>query len=425
MLLQISMSAEEYAKGDRVVYKAKKDEWYAGTVTSVRAGLVGILFDDGVKASPSKPSSRTWRRLKGVKKYKTALTDQQVEAATAVAVPKVKAVPKVTPKSTAEPKAKAAKVKMPTAAAPAKAPKADKALLDPPKAPSYAWLSKECRQPLRDLDPTGISAAEYKACPILGRWYNTGRKGPTSTALIVGFGIDWKGRSAAMSITPHRTNPWLAWPVSGYAANDVDLIARKLSNAWKAEQMPYADFMRYRKQLKEYGVKQTASQEDRKEKTLQAIDKHRLSWKDVDKKEVYVEWNNGSRWHVLRGLKDDTFAVKGSGTKLRWLPMLMLRGVRDIKTYSMSAANPLVEKLNKAGVPPEVVQGLLVAQDNIIKHGDSAAKVYAKALEQSFDRYGVAGVKTQVMYMMLGAARWQGDEAKAVKKLLKKWSASK
>lgn len=82
MKVLISVSAEEYAKGDRVAYKAKKDEWYAGTVSSVRAGLVGILFDDGVKASPSKPSSRTWRRLKGTRKYVKPMTDAQVEAAT-------------------------------------------------------------------------------------------------------------------------------------------------------------------------------------------------------------------------------------------------------------------------------------------------------------------------------------------------------
>ncbi len=352
------------------------------------------------------------------------MTDAQVEAAAAAVVPKAKTVPKAAQRVKAEPKAKVTKVKMPTATAPAKAPKADKAVLNPPKAPSYAWLSKECRQPLRDLDPKGISASEYKACPILGRWYRTGRKGPTGTALIVGFGIDWKGRSAAMSITPHRTNPWLAWPISGHAESDVGLIERKLSNAWKAEQMPYADFMRYRNQLKEYGVKQTARQDARAEKTAQAIDKYKLSWKDVDKKEVYVGWNNGSHWHVLRGLKDDTFAVKGSGTKLRWLPMSMLLDARDIKVPSMSAANPLVEKLNKAGVPPEIVQGLLVAQESIIKYGESSAKVYARAIEQSFDRYGVEGVKTQIMYMMLGASRWQGDEAKSVKKLLKKWAAT-
>ena len=105
MLLQISLSAEEYAKGDRVAYKAKKDEWYAGTVSSVRAGLVGILFDDGLKASPSKPSSRTWRRLKGVKKFKNAMTDAQVEAVTLVAekAAKAKAPTKTQPKAKVEP----------------------------------------------------------------------------------------------------------------------------------------------------------------------------------------------------------------------------------------------------------------------------------------------------------------------------------
>lgn len=80
-----ALSAESYVKGDRVAYKASKDEWYCGTVTSVRNGLVGLLFDDGIKGDPSKPNARTWKRLNSAKLRKKALTDAEVAELTSVA----------------------------------------------------------------------------------------------------------------------------------------------------------------------------------------------------------------------------------------------------------------------------------------------------------------------------------------------------
>lgn len=87
MKIIISLSAETYAKGERVLFKAGKNRWYAATVTSVRAGNVGLLFDDGLKGAPSKPSSRTWKKITTKKKFKTELTDSQAEALIPKAVP--------------------------------------------------------------------------------------------------------------------------------------------------------------------------------------------------------------------------------------------------------------------------------------------------------------------------------------------------
>lgn len=159
MLLQISLSAEEYAKGDRVAFKAKKDEWYAGTVTSVRAGLVGLLFDDGVKASPSKPSSRTWRRLKGVKKYTKPMTDAQVESAAAATVAKAK--PVATP----------AKVK-PAAAAPAKV-KPVPAVKSAPATRQKSFIGSVVKSKFGDIvilsDKPGRKYMEYKWSTVSGK----------------------------------------------------------------------------------------------------------------------------------------------------------------------------------------------------------------------------------------------------------------
>ena len=421
MKIQISLSAEEYAKGDRIAFKAKKDEWYAGTVSSVRAGLVGILFDDGVKASPSKPSSRTWRRLKGTRKYVKPLTDAQVEAITVV---------ESKTKTKAEPKAKpAAKVAAPKAKAEPKAKPAAKVEKEPTFEERMAamrarnWMYYQSLEPMSSVDPKGISEKQYNETDFLGRWFNTGRVGATSQAAIVGFCKDEKGRQCALALTHHKTNPWLYWPLR---VSDNEGIIRMFATRQLGKKMSYSEFVAARKQLRDHGGARREKIADNKAKSQEAYNKFQPSYSDINKKEVLVKWDRGMpSWHILRDIKGDKSAIKGSRTKLRWLEMRYILNMRDATTYSTSSSQSLADKLNKAGVAPDVVQGLLVAQENIAKYGDQAAKVYAKALETAFDRYEVEGVKTQVMYMLLGAAKWQGDEAKAVKKILKKWAVSK
>jgi len=44
-------------------------------------------------------------------------------------------------------------------------------------------------------------------------------------------------------------------------------------------------------------------------------------------------------------------------------------------------------------------------------------------MEEAFDEYGVPGLSTQVAYFLINAGKWQGDEARQHKAVLKKWSS--
>ncbi len=120
MRILISLSAKvEFVKGDRVAFRAAKDEWYVGTVTSVRSGNVGILFDDGLKGEPAKPTARSWKKLAPVKKIKRPLSDAAVaklplveSVATPKRAPKAALVKKSTPRVIAAPTATKAPVKL-------------------------------------------------------------------------------------------------------------------------------------------------------------------------------------------------------------------------------------------------------------------------------------------------------------------------
>ena len=74
------------------------------------------------------------------------------------------------------------------------------------------------------------------------------------------------------------------------------------------------------------------------------------------------------------------------------------------------------------GVPAAIVDALATAMLNA--GVDRTAQVYANAMDDAFRDYQVHGVKTQVLYMLLNMSRWQGEQAKTAKKLLKKWSGS-
>ena len=88
----------------------------------------------------------------------------------------------------------------------------------------------------------------------------------------------------------------------------------------------------------------------------------------------------------------------------------------------ISTSSPTLRVKLAASEPPEVVEALMTAVQNVARLGDSQAQAYANAAELAFDEYGIEGVKSQVLYMLLGAGKWQGEEAKNAKKILKKWA---
>lgn len=78
MKILMSLSSA-YTKGDRVAYKQAKDEWYTGTVSTVRGIRVTVAFDDGGRDSFDRPTSRTLKIITSKKKRKTAFTDVEVQ----------------------------------------------------------------------------------------------------------------------------------------------------------------------------------------------------------------------------------------------------------------------------------------------------------------------------------------------------------
>lgn len=84
----------------------------------------------------------------------------------------------------------------------------------------------------------------------------------------------------------------------------------------------------------------------------------------------------------------------------------------------------LESSLKSSGVKPDVVAALRLAMKNILRSKDHSGYVYASAMDRAMREHLLPGVKMQVMYMLLGARYWRGDEAKAAKKLLNKWAVS-
>lgn len=91
---------------------------------------------------------------------------------------------------------------------------------------------------------------------------------------------------------------------------------------------------------------------------------------------------------------------------------------------SLSTPTTLRAKLKAEGVAPDILTKLEEAVKVGLSVKDASAQAYAGAMELSFDQYGIEGVKHQVMYLLLYLGKWSGDEARACKKVLKKWSSS-
>lgn len=83
----------------------------------------------------------------------------------------------------------------------------------------------------------------------------------------------------------------------------------------------------------------------------------------------------------------------------------------------------LKTKLEDAGVEPNIVSAIKAMLENA-KPAFRAGWVYAKAVEKSFDQFGVPGIKMQIAYALLYFHSWRGAQARACKKELNKWATS-
>lgn len=75
----------------------------------------------------------------------------------------------------------------------------------------------------------------------------------------------------------------------------------------------------------------------------------------------------------------------------------------------------------ESGVAVEIVNAIELACENA--YVDPHAASYAGGMIEAFAMYQVAGVKMNVLYMLGNMVAWQGIEARATKKILKKWSS--
>ncbi len=71
--------AVSYKKGDRVLARAAKNEWYAGTVLRAKPRL-RIDFDDGMVANVDEADLKWVKALPGTRKYKLKLSDLEVKS---------------------------------------------------------------------------------------------------------------------------------------------------------------------------------------------------------------------------------------------------------------------------------------------------------------------------------------------------------
>ena len=297
-LLFITQSSS-YAPKDRVAVKLGKNEWYLGTVDKVRAGKVYITFDDGDDDVKPEVSKLVKKVPNEIKKRKSELTDEQVDKlegseATKKAEPTKK--PLVKPKKVEKPieidddkeddapkvssvkpkpvtpKATPAEKPAPAPAPKVAAPKAEPQLKPKQVKPAEKNAVKEMRKNFHEIDPLAISEEEYKANPYLGVPFNTGRIGPTGTAIIVGLGVgDRAGGPVAAMWTPHKelrmkflTSKAVVY--SEESANQTFSDMLKSRNASASKKIPYSTFIQCRKELKTWGEKF----KERKEKQEEA-----------------------------------------------------------------------------------------------------------------------------------------------------------
>jgi len=90
-----------------------------------------------------------------------------------------------------------------------------------------------------------------------------------------------------------------------------------------------------------------------------------------------------------------------------------------VTAYPVQMSSVVREGLVKANIAPEIIQALeqALAHANV----DGYAFSYACGVERAYREYGIEGVHDNCVRMLINLGRWQGEEARAAKKILKKW----
>lgn len=92
-------------------------------------------------------------------------------------------------------------------------------------------------------------------------------------------------------------------------------------------------------------------------------------------------------------------------------------GQRD--EYDEALDNP--NMLYSSDITAEVQSNIDKAVQAGLSSSDPSAKAYAGAVGRAFEDYGLEGLVTQLMYLLLNLRSWKGDEARATKAALNSW----
>lgn len=76
----------------------------------------------------------------------------------------------------------------------------------------------------------------------------------------------------------------------------------------------------------------------------------------------------------------------------------------------------------KENVANTVINALETALKAMRDSINPSAVAYAGSMDRAYAEFQLDGLKYQVMYLMINVADWKGEEAAAVKKVLRKWS---
>jgi hypothetical protein len=93
--------------------------------------------------------------------------------------------------------------------------------------------------------------------------------------------------------------------------------------------------------------------------------------------------------------------------------------IGEARADGISLSTHVQEGLRKAGISEEIIFALEVAM--AYSGTDPYARSHAHGIMPAWDRYGVEGVHLNVQYMLGCLGKWQGEQARNTKKILKKW----
>jgi hypothetical protein len=167
-----------------------------------------------------------------------------------------------------------------------------------------------------DKLPPGLTEANY-ATSYHGRIY----KGD----MILGAVLQPKGYHFLISPRGKKMVRW--YKQIGRTVDDgYNRSEAFIENLMDAPQMPWDTFVRARQGAKDSKDEHSYIVEKNTAKSQEAADKFNLQDAMLQPTVAVVQFKgNVTETHMIKGVKDDKFAIWGGGTKLRWLPASMIK----------------------------------------------------------------------------------------------------